>query len=339
MKNIAICAGLWLAEGDNKSIREITFTNNCWELIKLFHKTLTSLFSEFKPKIRIYVYNNTNQKIKIPLNGVQVNYYLDKRANKPYYIWRFANTEAMKKWKNTVTEIKANEELYDYLLKGFFAGEGNIKFHVNSSSRVIRIAQGKRNLFFENLFTKLGLTFKFYPRERSYSFSGKKNLDIFAKKSLCNLHPEKSKLFNNVYLNYKEEHYPKFYLKNNILKKLSDPKTTKELAKIFGRSQARVSEVLIQLKKEKLVNYYRINSLTYWTNNKNLIIISKRKQEYIKKLQIKEMRTIDMARALNITSRSVNNRLNELVKLNLVGRKENKSWYLNKISNKEVLIK
>ncbi len=33
---LAECVGLWLAEGDNKSRGEITFTNNCYELIKHF---------------------------------------------------------------------------------------------------------------------------------------------------------------------------------------------------------------------------------------------------------------------------------------------------------------
>ena len=36
-KQISECVGLWLAEGDNKTISEITFTNNCIELILFFH--------------------------------------------------------------------------------------------------------------------------------------------------------------------------------------------------------------------------------------------------------------------------------------------------------------
>ena len=38
--DIAKCVGLWLAEGDNKTISEITFTNSQPELIILFDKTL-----------------------------------------------------------------------------------------------------------------------------------------------------------------------------------------------------------------------------------------------------------------------------------------------------------
>ena len=34
-KEIAECVGLWLAEGDNKTTAEVTFTNNCFELINI----------------------------------------------------------------------------------------------------------------------------------------------------------------------------------------------------------------------------------------------------------------------------------------------------------------
>ena len=37
IKEIAECVGLWLAEGDKKTSAEVTFTNNCMELIIFFH--------------------------------------------------------------------------------------------------------------------------------------------------------------------------------------------------------------------------------------------------------------------------------------------------------------
>ena len=57
-KKIAECVGLWLAEGDNKSNREITFTNNEFSLIELFHKTIQKLFSNYTFNINIYVWYN-----------------------------------------------------------------------------------------------------------------------------------------------------------------------------------------------------------------------------------------------------------------------------------------
>ncbi|MBI3037142.1 hypothetical protein HYY73_05345 [Candidatus Woesearchaeota archaeon] len=83
---IAECVGLWLAEGDNKSENEITFTNNCWKLVEFFHRNVRRLFVRHKPKIRIYIYQPNKNKTRISLKRVQVNYYLDERATKPYFI-------------------------------------------------------------------------------------------------------------------------------------------------------------------------------------------------------------------------------------------------------------
>ena len=47
-KQIAECVGLWLAEGSTTSKSEITFTNNCLDLIDLFHKTMNDLFKNDK---------------------------------------------------------------------------------------------------------------------------------------------------------------------------------------------------------------------------------------------------------------------------------------------------
>ena len=55
-KEIAECVGLWLAEGDNKSNSEITFTNNEFSLVQFFHDTLTQVFSHHKFNVRIYIY-------------------------------------------------------------------------------------------------------------------------------------------------------------------------------------------------------------------------------------------------------------------------------------------
>ena len=41
---ISESVGLWLAEGGTTLKNEITFTNNCLELIDLFYKTINHLF-------------------------------------------------------------------------------------------------------------------------------------------------------------------------------------------------------------------------------------------------------------------------------------------------------
>jgi len=42
-EDIGQCVGLWLAEGDNTTNAEITFTNNSWELILYFHSIMKIL--------------------------------------------------------------------------------------------------------------------------------------------------------------------------------------------------------------------------------------------------------------------------------------------------------
>jgi len=54
---LAECIGLWLAEGDKKTEREITFTNNCIPLVELFGFTIQKQFENYPINPRIYVYS------------------------------------------------------------------------------------------------------------------------------------------------------------------------------------------------------------------------------------------------------------------------------------------
>ncbi len=54
---IAECVGLWLAERDNKTIREITFTNNCYFLVKFFAKSMDNIFNNYQFNPRVYIYS------------------------------------------------------------------------------------------------------------------------------------------------------------------------------------------------------------------------------------------------------------------------------------------
>ena len=56
-KEVVECVGLWLAEGDKKTHGEITFTNNCFDLIQYFHKTILKLFKNHYFNVRIYPKN------------------------------------------------------------------------------------------------------------------------------------------------------------------------------------------------------------------------------------------------------------------------------------------
>ena len=263
--DIAKCVGLWLAEGGNKTEAEITFTNNCFDLINFFHLTLNNngLLSGLNP--RIYAYSR-NEKPIVPLSVI-IKYYHDKRANHPYFIYRVASRKLNKLWRGIVEQYKQMEEMYSYLLSGFFAGEGNIKFLMkNHMHRSIRIAQGKRNSFLERMLDSLGFTYSFSLIERSYSISGRANLTKAKELGICDLHPLKKRLFHKLIKSYKDEiiYYPKGWLKEQVFALLIFPRTTKELSEIFNRSFARIQDVLIELKKEGKLKNYRKGKKSYW---------------------------------------------------------------------------
>lgn len=334
-KEVAECVGLWLAEGSTTSKSEVTFTNNCLELIDLFYKTTDNLFKKnYNYKERIYVYNSDGSKVKLPYR-CQINYYIHKRATKPYLIFRIASVNLVKEWKNIVSETLNNEELYPFILRGFFAGEGNI--HTGKKGvRVIRIFQKTRKDFIDKILNNFKIKHVFKEDYMAYIISNKSNWDIFARLKLADLHPNKKEKFWKVYNNFKEDHYDKKFLFNNIPSLLDNPLTSKEVSTIIKRSPARISEVLVELKKQGKVKNFRVKSKDYWVNNDNMIIISEVKDKYLCLLE-KEALTSDLARDLNVTWKSAHKRLNELEKLNLVKKTEEGKWM--KIPNqKEIII-
>ncbi|MAG01848.1 hypothetical protein CMI42_00785 [Candidatus Pacearchaeota archaeon] len=336
-KKIAECVGLWLAEGDNKSRLEITFTNNCWDLVNSFYNTIDNLFKEYKYNIRIYIYSKEGSEVNMPPKDCVKKYYTDNRARKPYYIFRLASVELIKRWKEIVKEIISNNKYYRDVLRGFFAGEGNIK-EGSHNSRTLRIAQKDKNKFVENILGFLNIRkFYFSPNERNYVIHGKWNWDIFAKGKLADLHPDKKERFWRSYNSYKEEHYENNYLRDNIFSILSSPHTTKELSKKYNRSFARIQDVLIDLKKRDKIRDFRVGSLNYWTNNSNLIIISGIKNKYL--LMLKNPRRIsEIAKEFKVNSKSSYRRLKELERLNLITRREDKRWIRKRMEKKIIVI-
>lgn len=322
---IAECVGLWLAEGDNKSLYEVTFTNNCFHLVEFFASTINELFKSYEIKPRLYVYSSKKVCIKFPL-AYKINYYEDKRARKPYFIYRISSVIVVKKWKSLVEEMKQNNTFYLSILRGFFAGEGNIKIG-SHSNKTCRIAQGKPNKFIEKILHYLDITFKFSYNDRSYDITGKWNMDVIAEKKIADLHPLKKEKFWSMYNSYKELHYPDHWLKNNILNVLDEPYSSLKLASRFNRSQARIQDILIPLKKEGIIQRFGVRSKSYWIKTeKNKLIISKRKEKYLHSLKQNKKTTAEIAKDICVCWKAAYRRLLELQKLNLVKIDTNGYW-------------
>ncbi|MCX6670639.1 MAG: hypothetical protein NTX92_01790 [Euryarchaeota archaeon] len=326
-QEIAECVGLWLAEGDSKTNKEITFTNNCFPLIKFFSHTILQIFQDYHLKPRIYVYSPTGEKVKVPLKHIQINYYIDKRARKPYFLFRVASVKALEEWHNLVKEITQKKKFYTSILRGIFAGDGNIKNINNHNQRVVRIAQKEPNELIERLLKYHGVEYKFSNHERAYVISGIWNWDKLAAIKLAKLHPIKNQKFCKIYSSYKEIHFPNNYIKNNILQFLIRPYTSLELAQIFNRSHARLQEILILLRNEGTLQRYKIRSDAYWIRtDQKKIIISRVKQNYLSSLKKRKKKISELAKEFNVCWKSAYRRLNELQKLQLVQQDNNRFW-------------
>ncbi|MBI2657896.1 hypothetical protein HYX08_04350 [Candidatus Woesearchaeota archaeon] len=324
-KEIAECVGLWLAEGDDKCNNEITFTNNQFELIEFFHKNIKKLFLNYKFNIRIYVYTPNGENVTVPLEVTKVNRYIDNRANKPYYIWRLASVELHRKWKNIVELYKNNSTFYVDILRGFFAGEGSIK-STSHNSRSVMISQ-LPSIFLEKMLRHLEIEFKYHPGNRSYFITHWDNWDKLAKIKIADLHSAKKEKFWKIYDEFKERHYKSHHIMEDTLRLLIAPYMTSELAIIFDRTEARIQDVLIDLKSRGVINNFKCGLKTYWIkNDQNVVIISKLKWNYLNFLENKPTNTAEIAKFFNVNFHSSKKRLKELEKLGLVIRKIDKKW-------------
>ncbi len=324
MENLARCVGLWLAEGDNKTKSEVTFTNNNFDLVRLFYKTMKENFPFDDLNPRIYVYSPNGEKPKIDLD-VAVRYYLDRRANFPYFIFRVASVELVKKWHKVVEDIKGNTTLYQFILQGFFAGEGNIKYNINSHSRAVRIAQGKVNLYLEKILNSFDVTYKYSEIERVYVISNIINIIKLGDLGIADLHNKKKLKFEEMIV-YSEIHYPRNLLKSEVFKILKVPHTARQLSLMFDRSLARLQDVLIDLKKENKIRNYRVKSKDYWIrDDQRTIIISKVKEKLLHILK-GPMTTADIARLRHTRWQTTFKSLKGLEKLGLIMRMDDKVW-------------
>ncbi len=331
---IAECVGLWLAEGDKITSKEINFCNNCEELVIHFHNTLVRLFNIDNFKIRIYIYTPKGELIEPPIKNTHIKRYIKSNATKPYFVWRIGSVKLVSEWKQLVETISKNKKYYQPILKGFFAGEGNIKTG-SHNNRTIRISQGKRIKFLEQILAHFKITWSYAPRERSYVITSKDNWDKCEKLGLANLHPLRKVRFYEAYNSFQEEHYCHSYLKKEFLKILITPRSCNQLSIRYKRSFARIQDVLVELKKEDLIENFRVGSVDYWIRkDKNKIIISQLKRDYLNFLGSEEKPTSMFNRHFDVDWKSSYKRLKELEKLGLVERLANKKWkrlYKNKV--------
>lgn len=189
---------------------------------------------------------------------------MDRRANWTYCIYRLADVEFVKKWKGMVNQIKNDSNFYPEILRGIFAGEGNIKhYQKHNNSRSVRIASGKRNSFIEKLLLFFDIVFKFDANKRAYWITGR-HLEKLNELDVASLHPEKEAKFRKMINSLKEKHFSPGELKLLVFGKLDCFWKTSNLANFFKKSDIRILEVLRELKKENKVDNIKMKSGSFW---------------------------------------------------------------------------
>ena len=316
--DVAELVGLWLAEGDNKSTNEITITNNCFPLIQSSYLVLQRIFNA--ENFRLYIYLPEKECILHEnLPQINIKKYVDKRARKPYFILRLANVKFVDEWRRIVREAGINKRLYAAILRGFFAGEGNLKTGLHHN-RVVRISQKAPIALIDKILAHFGIQSRFSESERSYVITGRKNWEILAKIRIADLHPDKKKKFWEMYSSFKQWHYGKHHIRNEVLKHLTQPKTSFELALQFGRSRAHLSEKLSILKKEGKIMNYRVRSKDYWIKkDAKLIPVSKRKKAILECLESPK-RLYEIAELMKTGPKATSHRLVEMKRMGLISK-------------------
>jgi len=335
-QKLAECVGLWLAEGDKKTKAEVTFTNNSLDLVLFFRETINKIYAG-KNKPRLYVYSPSSRQLFTKLYGFKtIRFYIDKRARRPYYIYRLADTYFLKDWKFFVLSTTNQYRYFEAVLRGIFAGEGNIDHNPQSNNhRSIRISCISENSYFEKLMNHLKLKYRYDKSRRQYEISGP-SLNIADKINIASLHHEKEHKFNNMIFSVKEKHYSPNYLKNSLLNKLDKLHTSKELAKHFNRDLTRIQEVLSELKKENKVSHVKTKYKSLW-GGKEVIekFLMEEKFKLLKKLY-KYKSITKLSKNINLGPKAIRRQLRKLEKEKLTEYKNNK-WELTEKGKKSIL--
>jgi|GEM_PF-786673 len=307
---IAECIGLWIAEGDKKTIREITFTNNCLDLVLFFKEIIRKIYTGSNQP-RMYIYSPSQRQLFYHLEGFKkINFYIDKRANRPYYIYRLADSEFLRRWKDIVDEFSGKEEHYADILRGIFAGEGNVHHSIqNHNTKELRIASKDRNDFIEKILRYHDIRFDFDISHRSYNLRINP-IDRFIAIRLTELHPDKEARFIKILDSIKEIHYSPGQLEELILKTLHDNfMTTKELSASLKRSPLRILEVLQKLQKEDKVGHIRTNQRSCWSIKANLDKYRLNEKKFILSNIHVSNSFAEMGKNLNISRKSISKRV------------------------------
>jgi predicted transcriptional regulator len=99
-----------------------------------------------------------------------------------------------------------------------------------------------------------------------------------------------------------------------------------------------VQDIIIELKKEEILQNFRVGSKDYWIKkNKKVLVISAIKQKYLKALATSKS-TKELSAKFNVCWKAAFRRLKELENLGLVIQCENKQWKL-KPHNLKVIVK
>lgn len=310
--------GLWLAEGSTRSTGEITFTNNQPHLIRFFHSTFLSALPIVNEP-RIYAYLPPGQRyFKRPISGLKYKTYTHKRANRPFYIYRISGVRLVQDWRKLVKEVTRDKRNYRYILQGFFAGEGNVKFSQSTWCRTIRIFQKRPIPLIEKILQRSGIAFKYSANDGAYYISGRKNLEILWRMQIAILHPSKNKKFEEMLKTYQQYHYKRGILAQLVRQNLASPVTSKGLSVNLQRSHSRISQVLIQLERKNLVQKFKVRSTYYWFRTGDDTVIISRQKNRILKLLDEPKRVFEIAAASGKTWKPVFRRLQELERLGLV---------------------
>jgi predicted transcriptional regulator len=324
VKRVAQTVGLWLAEGDRQTRREITFTNNQPHLVTFFHDVITKcLHPPRTARIAVYLPNAGFPHL-MPVRRARYRDYIDARANSPYYIYRVSGVEKNREWRAIVSQVCSTSFNYQFVLQGFFAGEGNVK-QGSHNSRAVRIAQAHPLPLLERMLRHYGISF-IYGGHREYTISGRDNLEKFLALQMTCLHRLKHEKFLRMMAGYRQRHYPKHTLNDHVYKELVIPRTTKDLATRFERTSSRLVRVLSTLCLSGNVQRYHVNSTYYWVRaDSQLIVVSKQKMRILNLLKV-PYRLFELATILRVNAKAVSHRMNELEKLGLV-RREKANWH------------
>ena len=104
---------------------------------------------------------------------------------------------------------------------------------------------------------------------------------------------------------------------------MNEPYQTKELAEVFDRSQARLCDVLMKLKKEGKITNYEAGSQTYWLrDDQNSVIILEVKSNYVELLDNQYLKVGQTSEHFSVPNSSAYKNLHRLQELGLIKKKE-----------------